>query len=272
MSIRSYLQEGFEQDLFEASMKNLTDASNPIALNSFSYSLRELIANYLDRVAPVVNTKNCAWFFPNEEATDGVTRAHKIKYSIQGGLSDEFVINELGIDISNTVREMSRTINTLSKYTHIRPNTFNLSDETVKTESKKILRAFRDTLKLKALQNAEINESLWCNIDESVIDTAIADAVQGIDELASHHYIEEAQTDEICITHIDDQFVIFLAEGYVQCELQWGSNRDQIRGDGHTMKTSFPFTCYLKSPVADPYNVATDGSQFEVDSSSWYGE
>lgn len=52
MGIRNYLEEGFERQLYEASVKNLSYTNNPISLNSFSYSLRELIANYLERASP----------------------------------------------------------------------------------------------------------------------------------------------------------------------------------------------------------------------------
>lgn len=270
MGIREYLGKGFERHLYEASVKNLFDIDNPISLNSFSYSLRELISNYLHRVAPDANVQQCDWFSPTPNANGGVTRADRIKYSIQGGLSDDFVRDVLGIDISQTVSNMVKKINILSKYTHIRPETFNLEREFVKTESKAILRAFRDALVLSNDQKSSLIEVLWNNIDESVIYTAITETVDGIDELASHHYIESVETHELEIVAINDQSVYFSAEGYVQCELQWGSDGDQRRGDGAILSTSFPFTCLLQSSVFDPYDVETDGSRFKVDNSSWH--
>lgn len=207
---------------------------------------------------------------PNDNAREGVTRADKIKYSIQGGLSDEFVLDELEIDISDTVNNMVRMINQLSKYTHIRLETFDLDEQHTKTESKKVLRIFRDVLELGVQQKYQLSEVLRSNIEDSVLHTAISESVDGIDELASHHYVEEAETNEVEVAEIDDKKVHFVAEGFVHCELQWGSNGDQNRGNGHTMRTSFPFACFLTSSVKDPYEVETDGSQFKVDNSSWY--
>lgn len=125
-------------------------------------------------------------------------------------------------------------------------------------------------MELATEQRTSLVDILWSNIDESVVYTAIAETVEGIDELASHHYIEEVETQEISVIAIDHNSVHFNAEGFVNCELQWGSNGDQNRGNGATMSTSFPFTCRLISNVNDPHIVKTDGTNFRVDNSSWY--
>ena len=61
------------------------------------------------------------------------TRIQRIKYAIQGGLSDE-LLTDLGFDVDNLNEEdisIKKTIDSLSKYTYINDDTFNIDNEEV---------------------------------------------------------------------------------------------------------------------------------------------
>ncbi len=269
MDIREHLKDGFEVELYEASLRNLENSKNPIALNSFSFSLRELLRNFLSRTAPDSEVVRCCWFIPNEESYNGITRADRIKYGIQGGLEDEFVKEDLGVDLTPVISNMTKKFRKLNEYTHINEKTFNLNQEIVNSESEEILKALQSALDSYALRKTNITDVLWNNIDDSVVHSCISETIQSIDELSSHHSVEEVETHEVCVTQIDSEFIQFDAEGYLQCELQWGSNSDVRRGDGVVVTQSFPFTCILRAPVGDPYLVDTDPSSVRVDNSFW---
>lgn len=71
------------------------------------------------------------------------------------------------------------------------------------------------------------------------------------------------------IYEINDEFIIFQANGSIGCELQWGSNSDLRKGDGAVLPQSYPFTCQLISPVYDPEGVESIEESLGVDTSSW---
>lgn len=56
-----------------------------------------------------------------------MTRTQRIKYAIQGWLSDEFITETLGIDHSENDKQLRKSIDVLSKYTHVTPLTFGMS-------------------------------------------------------------------------------------------------------------------------------------------------
>ena len=126
-TILQHLAPGFEQELFLAAIANVDDTSNKLRLNNFAYSMRELIRIVLERLASNAEVVNAPWFKPNdEEHPDKVTRSQRIKYAIQGWLSDDYVTNTLRIDHQDNDKELRKNIDELSKYTHVTESTFNI--------------------------------------------------------------------------------------------------------------------------------------------------
>ena len=126
-TILQHLAPGFEQELFLAAIANVDDTSNKLRLNNFAYSMRELIRVVLERLAPNEEVVNAPWFQPNDkEHPNKVTRSQRIKYAIQGWLSDDYVTNTLRIDHQDNDKELRKNIDELSKYTHVTESTFNI--------------------------------------------------------------------------------------------------------------------------------------------------
>lgn len=91
-AILGHLASGFEQDLFKAAIANVDDEKNQLRLNNFAYSMRELIRTVLERLAPDEDVINAPWFKPNDmQHPEKVTRSQRIKFAIQGWLSDEML-------------------------------------------------------------------------------------------------------------------------------------------------------------------------------------
>jgi len=130
--IQPNLINDFERELREASFTNLSDKSNKLRFNNFAYSLRELSRHILKRLSPDDEVLKCQWYknlIENRE--NGITRSQRVKYAVQGGISDQYITNTLGIDVAKLNKEWKKTIDRLSKYTHVNPDSFNLPDEKV---------------------------------------------------------------------------------------------------------------------------------------------
>jgi hypothetical protein len=116
----------------------------------------------------------------------------------------------------------------------------------------------------------EIITALSEQIDAKVIDEALRETLMAIDEVATHHSIEEIYTHLITIADITHDEIIFKATGSIAVELRWGSDSDVSRYDGAVTPNSFPFTCYLRSPVDEPAAIEMPEDGLLVDTSTWW--
>lgn len=131
--IRPALAKGFESDVFEAAMRNLSDLANPLRFNNFSYAARETVRHVLYRMAPDPHVMACCWYRKERGQQGGVTRRQRAYYAVQGGLSDEFVKQSLDLDTDEMISTLLERIDSLSKFTHIQlqPECFALPLEEV---------------------------------------------------------------------------------------------------------------------------------------------
>ncbi|MBR4066667.1 MAG: hypothetical protein IKJ97_07930 [Bacteroidaceae bacterium] len=134
------MKTSFEKDLLEAALMNLEDGKNKLRLNNFAYSARELTRHYLKRLAPDTEVLNAPWFKPNDpKKPKAITREQRIKYAIQGYLSDDFRENVLKIYLNEVSKNLRTSIDDLSKYTHVEPETFDVDITTVTDVSYNIM-------------------------------------------------------------------------------------------------------------------------------------
>ena len=234
--------------------------------------MRELVRHVLDRLAPDVEVLGCSWYKNEMDRDNGITRMQRVNYAVQGGLSNDYVTNVLGLNIQKIRKSLGNSVKNLSKHTHIEVKTFDIPENQIRDYVKDTLSSISALFELIQESRNSIISALWKQIDEATILAALRETIQDIDELASHHYIEEIYTDKINITDITSQYIEFDSEGSVTCELQWGSDGDMRRGDGAVLTESFPFTCSLRSFVDNPSEVQIDEGNFQVDTSSWWEE
>ena len=268
--IESRLADGFERRLFQAALNNLADHANPLRFNNFAYATRELIRHVLSRHAPDDEVRACSWYADETGKDDGISRRQRVFYAVQGGLTDEYVASILGLDVPAVHKTLRDALDNLSKHTHIEEATFAIGEQVVDQFVDDSLTAVVEFFRAIETNRNSLISALWEQIDKSVIDAALYRTILSIDELASHHSIEEVYTDKVSIVGIDSCFIRFEAKGTIACELQWGSNGDLRRGDGAVMDQSFPFSCELWSPVDDPNAIQTDEDAVGVDTNSWY--
>ncbi|WP_161485842.1 hypothetical protein [Polynucleobacter asymbioticus] len=264
------LRNDFQKKLLSATLKNLEDLSNPLCFNNFCSGYRELIRHVLSEMAPDSEIKACAWYAPDKTSRTGITRAHAITYVLQGGLSSDYVIRTLKLNVLVDKKRLIDAINTLHKYTHVNEDTFGIDALRASDEANLAINALHDVIVLANQCRVQLARALEAQIHKEVIAAAIGETIGAIDELATHHCIDDINVEVVTILGVCSEFIYLKASGTIEVELQWGSNGDLRRGEGIAGKESFPFTCELQSHVEYPAELEIAEGAFCVDTSSWW--
>lgn len=271
-TILQYLKRGFEQDLFKAAIANVDDENNKLRLNNFAYAMRELIRTVLERLAPDDEIVNAPWFEPNDkDKPDKVTRTQRIKYAIQGWLSDEFITETLGIDHSENDKQLRKSIDVLSKYTHVTPLTFGMSSVDVTKCVLNVLLQMQCFLMDVAEAHAQIRNAAMECIDEEMIEEFYINTQYDLDIMATHYEVLSYVVTGITPKSKDDGKIILDVSGFVNVRHQYGSAGDMRRGDGFEMKARYPFSSQLiasyKNREGDVHIV---DKTMDIDTNSFY--
>jgi hypothetical protein len=110
-------------------------------------------------------------------------------------------------------------------------------------------------------------EALLEKIDDAAVDALISETITDIDELSTHHSVDEVSIDKMQIVEITHDTIKIEVSGSLGVELQWGSNSDLRRGDGATLSQYFRFTVQMQSPVDDVGDF--EEVRYGVDVGSW---
>ena len=107
-------------------------------------------------------------------------------------------------------------------------------------------------------------------VDHQIFAEFVESSFNELDELATHHIVESACVEDIDISSLDHESIIFRVEGYVECTLQYGSSSDVRRDEGSVIGESFPFACNFSASVHDPLRPTIDVATLKIDNSSWF--
>lgn len=269
-----YLDSDFEKKLYQAILKNLEDTNNPLRYNNFAYSMRELVRHILKRVSPDNNIKNTEWYVIKKSICKNndidITRMDRLKYCIQGGLSDSFLQDELEININPLLKSLKCQIDELSKYTHIEKNSFNIHSKLVKKFTSEFMTLLIELFSQIYTCRKSIINHLEHKINKDVVEHILSDVVADIDLLSTHSYIEEIYIDGCEITNIDHEFIYITVHGEIEVELTYGSDSDRKNMSGTTLYDSFPFTFRTVTYVDNLDELILENSKLDVDTSKWY--
>jgi len=272
--IKKILSSEFETELFEFAIYNLNDKGNKLRYNNFAYSIRELSRHFLHRLAPDENVKECDWFVVITE--NGLpTRTQRIKYAIQGGINDE-ILDDLGLDsaeLNEEVKSIKKTIDSLSKYTHINPESFDLKDEEINDMSAKVLTEFKNFAERIESYRDDLRQFLDGKIEEHMIDGVISNFYENVDMLAPHHSLDYSEISEYHIIEINQSSIVVEVFGDIHFTLEYGSRKERREGDGLDLHESFPFQTKIFYEISSDFpSNKYEIEEFDVDTEEWYGD
>ncbi|CAM3977299.1 hypothetical protein CCOS865_02257 [Pseudomonas reidholzensis] len=262
----------FHHALYAAALRNLEDLDNKLRFNNFAYALRELTSSILKQRAPKEDVLRCSWY-KNEvdHIEDGVTKIQHARYVVQGGLSDEYVEKDLNLDVSPERKAIRDSLKELSNYTHVSEATFNLPTQEVEILVEKSLDALRGLGVAMVNCRSLIAHSLFEAIEAQAIDEVVSDSLEALDSVAHHYSLEHVSVNISGVERITHDTVHLFAAGFIDVQLQWGSNSDVRRGDGHLQDDSFEFRCNLTCSVEDPTgdSLAMEEDSIMVNTKTW---
>jgi len=272
--IKRLLTPEFETDLFDASITNLNEKSNKLRYNNFAYSIRELSRHFLYRLAPELSIKNCSWF--KKEIEDGKpTRTQRIKYAIHGGISDK-LLEQWGFDIEElikTIKKIKDAIDSLSKYTHIEPDVFDLSEDDVEKYSKEVLFSFKDFVLTIDNYREQLKAFLDGHIEEHMISSVVSNFFANVDCLAPQHSLNYSMVSDYHISEINDQEIVVDVFGDLCVTLEYGSRQERREGDGLDLKEFFPFETKIRYEINEDFpSERYEVDDYDADTSKWHGD
>lgn len=267
--IRHHLDSDFEQSLMHAAIYNLLDENNSLRFSNYAYAFRELFLHVIKRMAPDDNVERCEWFTGRDEQ-GRVARRNSYKYIIQGGVSDQYILDNFEFNLDEVFVGLRDAFNSLNRLTHISDAVFPIDPahgNQVVSEVESYVSALFTTLDDC---HSRFIRLLGENVGEAAIESAITETIESVDILSTHSSVDEVDIDRIDIIEVNHDEIIFEVSGSVSVGLQWGSNSDVRNDIGATGEESFPFSCKVTSSVRQPDVLSCDEGAFRVDTSSWY--
>lgn len=270
--IQNYLKSAMEVDAFTASLDALSSETNPLRYAFFSLGIRELVNHVIDRLAPTSSVVLCGWWDGNNGNRTTPKRTEKMQYAIRGGLSDEFVTDELKLDLSFITDRTQQAVDELSNYVHYNESTFNVSHLTgsklVEDTLSAVQRFFEDIEELKDM----VSEALEVSLHEAISSSTIENVLVEVDILSTHYLVEGSDILDITVGSIDHQLIDVQVSGYVYIEHQYGSDGDYRRGDGVRIESSYPYVVNLQLDVNEPLEITIETDDIIINTDSFYGD
>lgn len=255
-------------------LHNLKDIDNKLRYNNFAYSIRELSRHFLHRLSPKENVLACNWF---ESITENgkPTRNQRTKYAIQGGINDEN-LSALGFDVeelNDDVKALKKSIDSLSKYTHINPDVFGLAEEDVERMSEEVLNHFKVFANRIKYSREDFKHALEGKIEEQMIDAVISNHYENVDSLAPHRSLEYSELKEYHIIDINEHSIVVEVLGNIYFTLEYESKKERREGDGLDTNEDFPFQTKIHYKINSEFPSKNyEIEPFGVDTSEWYGD
>ncbi|HBS2481257.1 hypothetical protein [Klebsiella pneumoniae] len=280
--ILKYLSFGFEKDLYKASLNNLSDKGNPLRFNNFAYCMREIISLILSRYSTDEDILRCCWYTNETDDENGITRAQRFKYIIQGGLSDDKLSELFQFDedededeenhIAKRLKEFTKLFRELNQHTHLREKRFNIGDKKCEALAHAVISTVFNILKIMEDLRDIINKQVESVIDEILLEEFISQTYDEIDVLSSHSNVDNFELDSYAVSKICSQFVLIQGQGIANCVLEWGSNSDMRNDIGATMDESFVFDFSIQASLDNLRNLSLAPQGIVINTSPWWND
>lgn len=271
--ISEWISTDFERNLLLNSLHKLRDINDPTRYTSFAGIFREFFRHFLSKLAPDDDVRSCEWFVISDESKPKmITRAQRVQYIICKGLIEEFVEVDLGFDLRGAKSQTLKPIDVLNKLVHLDEDTYNIDASVGDDIVDRCVTALHMFITNVNRFNHELISSYERKLYDKLFELFMEETFDDLDVLSTHTRFEGVSLDKVSILDIDSNEIQIEVSGYVDVELQYGSDRDN-RDDDCTYTVSYPFDAINKIiPVISPFSVDIEYEDIHVDTSSFYDD
>jgi hypothetical protein len=271
---RQHFKVEIERKIFDAAVQGFDSEDNPLRLNNFAFALRELGRIWLEHLAPKERIRQCEWFVQNTDLRekDGVTRAQRAKFAVQGPLHDDFVRDELDIDVDTTVNEYTKLIGRLSNFGHDIEKSFDLPPAEAEQEAMDALETFDRLATLISERHESLLSEAADEAKKVLTDELFSQVQSELDILSTHSTVEGVHLESLTIISLDPKRILFESDGSVYVRLQYGSDADMRRDDGAVSYDSYPLDCKFEADTERPLEISIVSGSLRINTDSFYDD
>jgi hypothetical protein len=268
---RELIDDEFCRIVVDGAERALIDAANPLRCNFFSTAMRMLFEHVMDTLAPASEVERCSWFKP-ETQTGRPSRAQRVLFAVQGGFPERFVKQTLKVDVQPLRKRLLLAVDELSKHVHGREATMLRGAAAQDKFVQETVAAMTEFLVAMRECREAILEPVEEALDDEAVSALVTETISDIDELATHHSVEDIEVEHVTVYKIGHDTITYRATGSIYVTLQWGSNSDVRRGDGAELDESFPFYVDMVLPLDEPWDMSYAETNYGVDAREWRGD
>ena len=260
----SHLENDFEKEIYTAALRNYCSMGNPIRFNNFAFVIRELLTKVVDRLAPTEDVKKARWYSKESEDYE-VTRKQQLKFCAQGYFVDAVLPEWIEEEVNELILEYVKLYRKLNQYTHISEKYKGLSPQKAFSFLKDLVVTCSGILSTISDIKGHITEEIESEVHDIVFDKLMLESHEALIELSGQTIVEGINIEGYWLSKVEPDSIIFEGEGYVECELNYGSKHD-----GVSMSHDVPFSFSLVSSIEKVTELDFYEQGMYLDNSSFY--
>lgn len=262
--VRGHFWLDLHREIFDAAVERFDHEDISLGLKNFASALRELGRIWLEQLAPKEKIRACEWFEQDTDLReeDGVTRAQRAKYAVQGELPDEFVLEDLQIDMQSTVKEYLALIDELSNY-----GRFDTPAKTAELEAIRALETFDRLSELIQERHASLLSSAAHAAKEALPPTyeLFGEVDEELDRLPTHFLAGEYHLDSLLVLSLSPDRILYQGRGRVYVRRQYEWDAAVAWDDVAVVLDVCPFECSYEAPTSYPLDTSFVPGSIKID-------
>ncbi len=210
--------------ILQGALKSARDTRNHLRYANAANVLRELLRGLFEELAPNEEIKDCHWFKPDSTAKNGITRKHRVLFSIYGYVDRGLFPRNFSVKVDSLATRITRQIGSLSKLVHITEKTLKVPPTEADRLLLSTLRLYLTLLKTTEKSKEIFLEELSMILSEELDEIFINEVFVQLDIRSSHTRPQYAEDVYVKIEDIDKDTIFFSGDGSILCQLKYGSD------------------------------------------------